>query len=425
LETRSQLRDRDSRLSPALIGVATLLGISIFLNYTDRGTLSLAAPLIRRELGLSVSQIGLLLSAFFFTYAPFQILSGWIVDRLDVNWILALGILVWACATAGTGAVHGFKMLLAMRLILGVGESVAYPSYNKIIALHFSENNRGRANSAIAAGWACGPAFGTLLGGLLMAQVGWRWFFVVLGVGSAVWLVPWFKLMPRAEGLAARRPQRSAPWLEILKQRSAWGTFAGLFSLNYLLYFLISWLPSYLVDERHFSIRTMSIAGGFAFLGTAISATISGWISDRWIASGGSLTRVRKTFTTLGPVIGSSIVLVSVVTNPRAAVALLFVACASLGICSSNLWAVTQTLAGPATIGRWTGLQNFVGNLAGVVAPAVTGVIVQRTGRFFWAFAITAVISLLGAAAWLFVVGPVEEIHWTSKAPRIAGSQKT
>jgi MFS transporter, ACS family, D-galactonate transporter len=412
----SDTRGQASRLSPGLIGVATLLGVSIFLSYTDRGTLSLAAPLIRRELGLSASQVGLLLSAFFFSYAPFQILSGWIVDRLDVNWVLALGILLWASATAGTAAVHGFTMLFVMRLVLGIGESVAYPSYNKVIALHFSETNRGRANSAIAAGWACGPAFGTLLGGLLMARVGWRWFFLILGSISALWLVPWFKLMPKGEGSAVIRATRPATWLEILKQRSAWGTFAGLFSLNYLLYFLISWLPSYLVDERHFSIRTMSLAGGLAFFGTAISASISGWASDRWLASGASLTRVRKTFTAAGAALGCSVALVSVVSDPRVAVALLFIACASLGMCSSNLWAVTQTLAGPATIGRWTGLQNFVGNLAGMVAPALTGMIVQRTGRFSWAFAITGAVTCLGAIAWLFIVGPVKEIAWTSDA---------
>jgi len=411
----AESRDHTSRLGPVLVGVATLLGVSIFLNYTDRGTLALAAPLIRRELGLSASQIGVLLSAFFFSYAPCQILSGWLVDRLDVNWILALGILLWACATAGTAAVHGFTMLLVMRLILGIGESVAYPSYNKIIALHFSETNRGRANSAIAAGWACGPAFGTLLGGLLMAQVGWRWFFLILGSVSAFWLVPWFKLMPKSESTATLRALQPATWLGILKQRSAWGTFAGLFSLNYLLYFLISWLPSYLVDERHFSIRTMSFAGGLAFFGTAISAAISGWVSDRWLASGASLTRVRKTFTAAGAALGGSVALVSVVSDPRAAVALLFIACASLGVCSSNLWAVTQTLAGSATVGRWTGLQNFVGNLAGMVAPALTGTIVQRTGRFSWAFAITGVIACLGAIAWLFLVGPVKEIVWTTE----------
>jgi ACS family D-galactonate transporter-like MFS transporter len=405
-----------ARVSPELSRVAVLLGLSIFINYIDRGTLSIAAPLVKEELHLSASQLGILLSSFFWTYATFQIVSGWLVDRANPNGFLALGVFIWSAATVGTGFVHGFGLLLAVRLILGIGESVCYPSYNKIIAKHYSESNRGRANAAIAAGYACGPAFGTLLGGMLMARAGWRLFFIVLGLASLVWLLPWIKYMPRDARLSASRSSRPARVLEILRQRSAWGTFAGLFSFNYLLYFLITWLPFYLVHERQFSIQTMSLVGGAAFFATALSALVFGWVSDRWIAAGATLTRVRKTFTGTGPVIASSIVLVSVIPDSRFAMALLIVVCISLGICSSNLWALTQTLAGPDTAGRWTGLQNFVGNLAGVVAPALTGIVVDRTGHFFWAFVITSIVALLGAVAWIFVVGPIRPVAWTSHA---------
>ncbi len=187
-----------SRLSPELTRLAVLLALSIFINYIDRGNLALAAPLIKDELGLSFYQIGLLLSSFFWTYAIFQIVSGWLVDRFPVNWVLALGILLWSAATLGTGLVHSFTMLLAMRLILGIGESVAYPSYSKNISRHFSEFQRGRANSLISAGQASGPAFGTLLGGMLIAHVGWRFFFIIFGIASSLWLLPWLKYMPRA-----------------------------------------------------------------------------------------------------------------------------------------------------------------------------------------------------------------------------------
>jgi MFS transporter, ACS family, D-galactonate transporter len=403
-----------ARISPKLSRVAVLLGFSIFINYIDRGTLSIAAPLVKNELSLSATQLGILLSAFFYTYAPFQIVSGWLVDRFDANWLIALGVFVWSAATVGTGFAHGFLFLLLMRLLLGIGESVSYPSYSKIIAKHFSELNRGRANSAIAAGYACGPAFGTLLGGMLMAHIGWRLFFVVLGLASTLWLLPWFKCMPRGAGLTNSKTLLPAGFWEILGKRSAWGTFAGLFSFNYLLYFLITWLPFYLVRERHFSLLTMSIVGGVAFFAAAVTATIAGWLSDRWIAAGATATCVRKTFTGAGPVIASSIVLVSIISEPKLAMAILIVACASLGLCSSNLWAVTQTLAGPETAGRWTGLQNFIGNLAGVIAPTVTGFVVDRTGRSFWAFAITSVITLLGAVSWIWVVGPLKQVAWKS-----------
>ncbi len=423
-----------TRLSPELSRLAILLALSIFINYIDRGNLSIAAPHIKDELGLSYSQLGILFSSFFWTYAVFQIVSGWLVDRFPVNWVLALGILLWSAATFGTGLVSGFRMLLAMRLILGIGESVAYPSYSKIISRHFSEVQRGRANSIISAGQASGPAVGTLLGGLLIAHVGWRLFFVAFGVASSLWLVPWLKYLRRPEPTAESNPTpssgsanivltqslegpsreyaASATILQILRQRSAWGTFAGLFAYNYLWYFFITWLPIYLERERHFSVQAMSVVTSLAFLVLAISALLSGWLSDKWIAAGAAPTRVRKTFTGAGPVVASSIVLVGIVASHSLAVAILILVCIGLGMCTSNLWAVTQTLAGPATSGKWTGLQNFTGNLAGWIAPTLIGLIVQGAGNYFWVFVITGAVTLLGSAAWVFVVGPIEPVQW-------------
>ena len=425
--------DSLSRLSPELSRLAILLALSIFINYIDRGNLAIAAPLLKIELGLSYSQIGILFSSFFWTYAIFQIVSGWLVDRFPVNWVLALGILAWSAATFGTGLVHGFTLLLAMRLILGIGESVAYPSYSKIISRHFSESQRGRANSLICAGQASGPAVGTLLGGLLIAHVGWRLFFVVFGVASSLWLLPWLKYLRKpipstqsnaphgidsADVLPVSEPAAGATIMQILSQRSAWGTFAGLFAYNYVWYFFITWLPTYLEGERHFSVKAMSLVTSLAFFVLAASALVSGWLSDKWIAAGATPTRVRKTFTGAGPVIASSILLVGIVSNHKAAVTILVLTCIGLGMCTSNLWSVTQTLAGTATSGKWTGLQNFTGNLAGWITPALIGLIVQQSGKFFWVFVITSGVSLLGAGAWVFLVGPIRPIAWPSPHPR-------
>ena len=425
-----------SRLSPELSRLALLLALSIFINYIDRGNLSIAAPVLKDDLGLSVYQLGILFSSFFWTYAIFQIVSGWLVDRFSVYWVLALGILLWSAATFGTGLVRGFKLLLAMRLILGIGESVAYPSYSKIISRHFSEFQRGRANSLICAGQSSGPAFGTLVGGMLVARVGWRLFFIVLGIASSLWLLPWMKFLrrPPAErsvprtflgnpGISspaslegrAQETATSATVVQILQQRSAWGTFAGLFAYNYIWYFFITWLPFYLVRERHFSVQNMAVVSGLAFLVLAISALVFGWLSDKWIAAGGTPTRVRKTFTGVGSAIASTILLVGVVPNHIAAMSILVFVCIGLGLGTSNLWSVTQTLAGPTTAGKWTGLQNFTGNLAGWIAPALIGLIVQHTGNFFWVFVITSCVTLLGAAAWVFVVGPVKPIAWPAR----------
>jgi MFS family permease len=399
-------------LTGKLSAVLILLGISVFINYIDRGNLSIAAPMLKEELGISASQLGILLSAFFWTYACLQPLCGWLVDRLNVNWVIAGGFFLWSAATAGTGIVHTFATLFVLRLILGMGESVAYPSYSKLIALHFPEEHRGLANSVISAGLALGPGFGMLMGGMLMARFGWRPFFIVLGLVSLLWLVPWIKWMPVARD-AIHLNSTGAPSLpEFLQLRSAWGTCAGLFCGNYVSYFLITWLPFYLVRERHFSMDKMAKIGGTAYLLAACFSVLSGWLSDRWIMSGETPTRVRKTFTGGGLALAGIFLGLSAVSGPIVCVPMLMLGVIFFGVCSSNTWAITQTLAGPQAAGRWTGFQNFVGNLAGVMAPAITGLVLARTGHFYWAFAILAAVALAGSTSWVFLVGPVEQVVW-------------
>ncbi len=183
---------------PLLI-VIVLLSISVFINYIDRGNLSIAAPMLKDELGISAAQLGVLLSAFFWTYACLHLFYGWLVDRLNVNWVFAGAFLVWSAATTATGIVHTFAALFVLRLLLGMGEAASYPSYNKIIALNFEEEHRGVANSVLASGLLLGPGFGMLFGGLLMARFGWRPFFIVLGLASMFWILPWLRWMPKKQ----------------------------------------------------------------------------------------------------------------------------------------------------------------------------------------------------------------------------------
>jgi ACS family D-galactonate transporter-like MFS transporter len=404
--------------SRAIAIAVALLAISVFINYIDRGSLSIAAPALRDELQLSPSQMGFLLASFFITYAGFQILSGWMVDRFNVNSVLTTGFFIWSVATAATSMAHSFTALLVLRLLLGAGESVAFPSYSKILAKHCPEILRGRANALISSGIASGPAFGIFFGAMLMARYGWRPVFQGLGLLSLLWLIPWIKWMPAGPGLVVSASARAPSIVEILKQRSAWGTFFGLFAYNYLSYFLLTWMPSYLVHERHFSMQQMGKIGGAAYLVLALSALISGWISDFWIARGGTPTRVRKTFTALGLGLSSifCFAVVAFAFNSLLATLFLFLTCAAAGLCTSNLWAITQTLAGPLAAGKWTGVQNFAGNFAGI-APALTGFVVGRTGHFFWAFTVAAGVLLGGAMSWAFIVGRVEPVQWASPEP--------
>jgi ACS family D-galactonate transporter-like MFS transporter len=397
--------------------VLALLAFSVFINYIDRGNLSIAAPMLKDELGMSASQLGVLLSSFFWTYSLFLILSGWLVDRLNVSWVIAIGFFLWSAATSATGFLHGFTALLVVRLVLGIGESVAYPAYSKILAKYLPASRRASANSIIASGLACGPAFGMLLGGVLMSRFGWRSFFVVLGSISLVWLLPWFRWMPRGPGIAAQIQVGPEPTtLEILKLRSAWGTFMGLFCAAYPLYFLVAWLPFYLVRERHFSMDAMAKIGGAVFLTQAVFSIVSGRIGDRWIAAGGSRTRVHMTFMIAGLLGTGGCLMASSLVGSTLSVVMLLLVGASVGSTTASVWPISQTLAGTRASGRWTGLQCAFGNTAGALASAVTGFLLDRTGRFFWAFAVAAALSMAGVLIWLFLVCPVEPVIWARRA---------
>lgn len=396
--------------------VLILLVISVCINYIDRGNISVASYDLKTALNLNPLQLGYLFSAFFWTYAGFMVLAGWLVEKYNVIWVYAAGYLVWSLATALTGFAGSFAMLFVLRLLLGMSESVAYPSYSKILAAGFPERQRGMANGLIDAGSKLGPAFGLVIGGSILAQFGWRALFVSIGVLSMLWLVPWCAVAPRIRTQDLTSHQDTPSFGEILRKRSAWGTFLCLFFSNYGWYFMLTWLPGYLRMERHYSAEAMALAGSLPFWAVAAGAVLGGWLSDRWIHRGASPTAVRKTFVVSGLCLSASFLMpAAIVSDQILAMSLLVAASFSFGLCSSNTWAITQTLAGPAAAGKWTGLQNCAGNMAGVVAPTVTGFIVQETGSFYFAFLWVCLNFLAAACSYLFIVGRIEPVSWQTK----------
>jgi MFS family permease len=313
----------------------------------------------------------------------------------------------------GTGLARSFVALFAARLILGMGESVAYPCYSRILVTDFPENHRGLTNAWIDAGTKSGPALGSLVGALAMARFGWRALFVALGFGSLMWLIPWLIWMPRGAAFSAPVDQAAVPSVfRIFSHRSAIFSALGLFCSNYFWYFLVTWLPDYLETERHFSKSKMGVFASLAYLSVAVSSVASGWLSDRWISRGGTPTRVRKTFTGLGLALSTIILAVALVHDETVAMGLLMLSCLCYGMFASNVWAVTQTLAGPHAAGKWTAVQNGFGNFSGVVGPAVTGWLVERTGLFSLSFAVAAGVALTGAAIFVFGIGPLKQVEW-------------
>jgi len=410
---RSAVRNPNPAMNLALF----LMMLSVIINYIDRSNLSIAAPLLKGELGISDTQLGTLLAAFFWTYALMQILSGWLVDHFDVKWVFTAGFLVWSAATGVTGLLHGYFALIVVRIILGIGESVAFPSYSNILCTHFSEARRGFPNALMMAGTSLGPAIGVLVGGTVVGAFGWRPFFLALGVGGLLWLVPWLAWMPRKPSRQVTRSSQAVGILAILRQRSAWGTCVGQFAINYYIYFMVTWLPSYLARARGLSLREVGRYAGLLFFMSAASAILSGKLSDRWINAGATPTKVRKGTAIVGQLGVGFFLVLTVLTHGRLFVAMLALTGIAMGMGSCSTWAITQTLAGPHASGRWTGVQNSVGNLAGWIAPMLTGFLLDKTGHFFWPFFITGAVAWLGAAAWAFVVGPVEPVNWERPSP--------
>ena len=392
--------------------VLFLLTLSVLINYVDRSNLSIAAPLIKDELSISASQLGTMLSAFFWSYALMPIPAGWLVDRFDVKWVFAGGFFIWTLATGVTALLHGFIALLVIRIILGLGESVAFPSYSKVLGGHFKEANRGFANAMIITGLALGPAFGILIGGEAVARYGWRPFFVALAVAGLLWLPLWIFWMPARQTRETASSTVKAGFLDIFRHRSAWGTCIGQSAINYFLYFLVTWLPFYLVRGRHLSLIQMARAGALVFLMSAISSAVTGKLSDVWIRNGASVSAVRKGCMLVGHIGIGILLCLTVISTGWVFYVMLALTGVFLGMSMCNSWAIPQILAGPSMVGRWAGTQNFIGNLAGAVAPALTGFLLDRTGSFYWPFFITAVVAWIGGIGWYFVVGPLEEVRW-------------
>jgi MFS family permease len=391
-----------------------LLAAVLFLNYVDRGALPTAAALIQMDLHLTSAQLGVLLSAFFWTYATVQIPVGWLAERYGAQRVLAIGLAVWALATLLVGVAYSYVVLLSLRLLLGLGESAGFPCTSKILASVVPTESLGTANGIVAFAYLLGPAVGTFLGGILIERYGWRTAFVMFGAFSLLWLWPWSRTVVQRRTVQQGSTDGATLWM-ILGQRALWGTGLGHFSSNYTFYFMLSWLPFYLVRERGFSTADMAQLAGSAYLVNAMFAMGGGWAIDRYIARGGSANVGYKTVMGLSH-LGAPVCMLCMALGPRpVALVSIFAYQALCGVASPGVFAVSQILAGPTATGRWVGIQNTIGNLAGIVAPLLTGLIIDATGHFTLAFVCAAAVSVLGFVGWVFMVPRIRQLNWGSQ----------
>jgi len=394
-------------------GVIASLALAVLLNYIDRGNLATAAPLVQDELKLTSGQIGLLLSAFFWTYAPGQLLAGWAVHRFSIRLVLGAGVALWAVATFLTGWAGSFTTLLLLRLLLGLGESAGFPSVQLLLARHTPEHRRGMLMGLITMCQGIGPMLGTLFGAMLIAQFGWRSLFFALGLITLLWLVPWLVTMRAGQVPAyVEEAGSQVSYAAILRRREFWGVALGHFSCNYVFYFMMTWLPTFLVKSAGFTVTRMGQIGAVIFAIYALSVVSMGTLSDVWVRHGASLTRVRKTLVLTSNFGAALTIACCALVEPRSAVWFLGLAGVFFGMGTPMIFAIGATLAGPRAAGRWVGAQNLSGQLAGIIAPLVTGFIVESTGGFGWAFVISAAVPLVGMIAWGIVLRRIEPLEW-------------
>ena len=397
------------RPSPAtwLIG---LLAAAILLNYIDRGAVGIAAPLMRSDLALSATGFGLAVSAFFWVYAPISLLIGWLCDRWCVYRLLAAGLALWALSTTLIAFAGGLASLIGLRVLLGLGESVTFPGSAKIIAREAPAANRGTVNALMSAAQAGGPAIGTLAGGTILRAYGWRAIFLVFGVATFAWVIPWLVASAPFRVHSASARATPYPMRDLVRLPALWFTSATHFCSNYSLYFLLAWLPLYLTKSRGYSIPAMTELVTATYLAQGCSALLFGWASDQWVRAGTDEGRLRKGLMVgASATIGTCILGAAMARSDAALVILLILAGAAAGVSSTNNFAIVQIFAGPRATGSWTGIQNGLSNLSGIVGPIVTGLIVDSTHSYFYAFAVTAAVSGTNALIWLLAMPRVAQ----------------
>jgi MFS family permease len=388
-----------------------LLGAAVFLNYVDRGAIGIAAPIMKDELGLSEETYGLAFSAFFWIYAPVQMFAGWLCDRFSVYRLMTLGILLWAGSTLMMGFAGGFASLLVLRIMLGVGESISFPGSSKIIARHVAPERRGIANAAVATGIALGPAVGTLAGGMILGQFGWRAIFLFFGIVTLVWVMPWQRTVAAVHTTGHYDGGAKVPVAKLLSKWPLWSMSIVHALGNYCFYFLLAWLPLFLTKSRGFSIGEMTMLATLGYAVQGACAIAYGHFSDWWTRSGRSEAACRRWMMVASQTLAAVAILGLAFAHDAVTIGvLLCLAGAASASLSLNLYAVAQIFAGPRASGTWVGVQNAIGNLSGIIGPPITGYVIHHAG---WdnAFILTAVIAAVGALWWAVGVPAIKQVE--------------
>ena len=392
--------------------IVWLLFAASLINYFDRQTLSYALPLLAKDFSLDPVQQGLLSSAFFWSYALMQIPIGFIADRVNLRWLYAGAFALWSLAQGLTGFAGSVAMLIACRMLLGIGEAIYLVGGTKVVSLFFPLSQRGLPCGLFDAGTRTGLVLeGLIIGTMLMAW-GWRTTFIVVGFAAFVWLIPWFLATPKQMRDTTPDPQHVArlpAWAQIgslLRNRDFLGVLIGFFCFDYFWYLLLTWLPSYLINVRGLTMIKAGIYASLPMLVFGVCQPLGGWLADHLIRKGFNPGRTRKAIISIAFLSGLLIIPAANVTSANAAL-LLLMGCCLVGLSTANQLVLLQGCTPPKEVGVAVGVYNFVGNIAGVLAPIITGYIIKASGSYTPAFVLAAVMMAASQLAYWFIVGPI------------------
>ncbi|WGV23122.1 MULTISPECIES: MFS transporter [unclassified Pseudomonas] len=408
------------------ITVVFLLLIGI-VNYLDRSALSIANTSIQKDMMISPSQMGILLSAFSIAYAFAQLPMGMIIDRLGSKIALGASLLGWSVAQAAFGMVNSFAGFMGLRVLLGIGEAPMFPSAAKALSEWFDANERGTPTGVVWSSTCLGPCLAPPLLTLFMVNFGWRGMFIITGVIGVVLALCWLtfykskarylaelaaegKPLPagqQAPAAAAQAPKASyfAGWLDLFKHRSTWGAVLGFMGVIYMLWLHLTWLPGYFEREHGLDLYktawVVSLAYGFGAAGTIVA----GRFCDVLVKRGMSVLASRKFSVITGLVLAALFTLpLSFVTGLTGCIILLCLALFSINMASATAWMIVNTIVDSQRVASFGSIQNFGGYIAGSVAPIVTGFSIQYSGSFTTAFMISAVVALCSAVAYFLLL---------------------
>lgn len=393
-----------------------MLVLSGSINTIDRAALSVANPLIRQDLNLSIAEMGILLSAFLWAYAFAQLPTGVLIDRIGPRKLLGLGLTIWSSAQLVCGLVHNIGAFAAARVVLGIGEAPNFPTGGRVVRDWFNRKKRGSAVGIFMSSSYIGTCIAAPLLTFLMLTFSWRWMFIIMGVAGLIAALIWYSFYREPAQVALTKeetdylregeidenthPVTFGEWRRLFRCSPTWGMILGYFGVTYVGWVFNAWLPGYLEMEHHLDLKTTGWLTAIPFVFAIGGSLAAGFIIDSLMARGMSLIRSRKVPLCIAIVLNGIFVLAAAYA-PSTALAIAAISAAMFFNTASvaSAWAIASVIAPSSCTGSLGAMQNFGGYLGGALAPVITGLLVQSSGTFVIAFVVGAGMCLFSAVA--------------------------